>query len=225
MAATGIAATSASHTMTVNCLSSAPVRRAATLVVSSSTGARTDWNFTFSITNQDTAATVFTKTFTNCALAQNVHDNAVTWRDNRDPQNPNRLEIWQHDGIRVYLNATPLENTSAFAAHKDTDEDGMSDAWEDTHALNKNSAADAALDGDADGLTNLREFLAGTSPTDADSDDDAARDGIEVIHRKLVLDLRHHLGRPGLMSDACPQHRHVRWIPHKGQGDEVHAQL
>jgi len=146
----------------------------------SSTGARTDWNFTFSITNQDTAATVFTKTFTNCALAQNVHDNAVTWRDNRDPQNPNRLEIWQHDGIRVYLNATPLENTSAFAAHKDTDEDGMSDAWEDTHALNKNSAADAALDGDADGLTNLREFLAGTSPTDADSDDDAARDSIEV---------------------------------------------
>lgn len=56
----------------------------------------------------------------------------------------------------------------------------MPDAWEDAHGLNKNSAADGVLDGDADGLTNVREYLAGTLPNDADSDDDLAKDGVEA---------------------------------------------
>jgi uncharacterized protein (DUF1800 family) len=146
----------------------------------SSSGSRTNWNFTFSITNQDTNATVVSRSFSGCALAQNAHDGSVTWQDRSDPPLPNRLQTWVHDGVRVFLNATPLENIAAFAAWKDTDEDGMTDAWEDTYGLNKNSAADASLDGDADGLTNVKESLAGTSPTDADSDDDLAKDGLEV---------------------------------------------
>lgn len=146
----------------------------------SSTGSRTNWNFTFTITNLDTSTTAVSRSFNGCALAQNVHDNTVTWQDRSDPPQTNRLEIWRHDGVAVYINATPLENTTAFAAWKDGDEDGMPDAWEDAHGLNKNSAADAGLDGDGDGLTNVRECLAGTLPDDPDSDDDLAKDGLEV---------------------------------------------
>lgn len=66
----------------------------------------------------------------------------------------------------------------------DTDFDGMPDAWEDAHGLNKTSDTDSALDNDTsrgpDGLTNLQEYQNGTDPQDSDSDDDGLNDGDEV---------------------------------------------
>jgi pectate lyase len=46
----------------------------------------------------------------------------------------------------------------------DTDNDGMTDAWENAHGLNPNSADDANLDVDEDGYTNLEESLNSTDP-------------------------------------------------------------
>jgi uncharacterized protein (DUF1800 family) len=64
----------------------------------------------------------------------------------------------------------------------DEDSDGMPDAWETQHSFNPASASDATLDADSDGLSNLREFLAGTDPRDSDSDNDGASDGVEFAH-------------------------------------------
>ncbi len=51
----------------------------------------------------------------------------------------------------------------------DTDADGLPNWWEDQFGLGKTNAADATLDLDGDGASNLNEFLAGTKPNDAAS--------------------------------------------------------
>lgn len=51
----------------------------------------------------------------------------------------------------------------------DSDGDGIPDEWEKAHGLDPFNAADAALDPDNDGFSNLEEFLAGTDPRDGKS--------------------------------------------------------
>lgn len=62
---------------------------------------------------------------------------------------------------------------------KDSDGDGMSDAFEDAHGLDKYDPSDATADADGDGLTNLEEFLAGTEPRNDDTDGDGILDGVD----------------------------------------------
>jgi hypothetical protein len=45
----------------------------------------------------------------------------------------------------------------------------MPDEWEDFYGLLPGNSADAALDKDGDGMSNLAEFRAGTNPTSAAS--------------------------------------------------------
>lgn len=50
-------------------------------------------------------------------------------------------------------------------APKDTDQDGMPDAWEEKHGLDKNHPDDRNLDQDKDGYTNLEEYLNSLVPS------------------------------------------------------------
>ena len=49
----------------------------------------------------------------------------------------------------------------------DADHDGMPDDWERKFALNATNSNDAFLDSDADGVSNLQEYLGDTNPTNA----------------------------------------------------------
>jgi hypothetical protein len=62
----------------------------------------------------------------------------------------------------------------------DSDGDEIPDWWELQSGLDPALGADASLDADADGLTNVEEYLAGTDPQSADSDSDGLTDGEEA---------------------------------------------
>ena len=63
----------------------------------------------------------------------------------------------------------------------DGDNDGMEDAWEVTHGLDA-ARDDRDGDVDADGLTNIVEYVLGTDPGDDDGDGDGMPDGWETSH-------------------------------------------
>ena len=63
----------------------------------------------------------------------------------------------------------------------DSDLDGLADIWENTYFGNlSHEGTQGAVNGDADGLTDLQEFTAGTNPLLADTDGDTLNDGAEV---------------------------------------------
>ena len=68
----------------------------------------------------------------------------------------------------------PDGTTSSFAQARvvtiqDGDHDGMPDKYESANQFASNNAADATLDSDGDGMTNLQEYYAGTDPRSAAS--------------------------------------------------------
>src|SRR5262249_12752395 len=63
--------------------------------------------------------------------------------------------------------ASSLSSNAVLTVLADNDGDGIADDWERLYGLDTNNLADAFLDFDLDGMSNLQEYLAGTNPTDA----------------------------------------------------------
>lgn len=136
------------------------------------------WRVTFSITNQTSNTLVISRSFTNSIAASAALDNGTAvWRDYSG--NLNQPSLIVHQGVKMFFTTNALASLPAFAAARDSDKDGMPDAWEDANLFNKFSAADATQDADGDGLNNRDEFLAGTNPRLADTDGDGINDLIE----------------------------------------------
>ena len=74
------------------------------------------------------------------------------------------IELWDGNGLGYEV------------ASIDSDADGIPDWWETLHGLDPSDPSDAWEDFDRDGLDNLAEFLAGTSPIATDSDGDGYTD-------------------------------------------------
>ncbi len=79
-------------------------------------------------------------------------------------------------GLAVSAVNSNALNTSVFDSVRlnssnamDSDGDGMPDAYELANGFNQNNASDASQDADADGVSNLEEYLAGTDPLNASS--------------------------------------------------------
>ena len=106
-----------------------------------------------------------------------------------------RRSNWTNDGnmagsfneFRVYsglmTEAQITANTAAgpnAVPDADTDNDNIPDWYELRYGLNRNSAADATSDTDADGVNALDEFRRGSRPNAADSDGDGLADSAET---------------------------------------------
>lgn len=70
--------------------------------------------------------------------------------------------------LRTFPGSATPGSANSLATTNDSDSDGLPDAWERAFGLDPANPADAASDPDNDGATNLREFLTGTHPRDAD---------------------------------------------------------
>jgi hypothetical protein len=64
---------------------------------------------------------------------------------------------------------TPDSFTIVKSGAADSDADGIPDAYEMTHNLNRKDPADATLDSDNDGVSNLKEWVLNTAADAADS--------------------------------------------------------
>ena len=89
-------------------------------------------------------------------------------------------KIFHGMDVSVAICAFFIVGMSGIAFSQDADGDQIPDVWELKYGLNPTNSADALIDSDADGLTNLWEYAAQSDPLNADTDGDMVPDGSDA---------------------------------------------
>ncbi|MGJ8723804.1 MAG: DUF1800 family protein [Roseibacillus sp.] len=139
-----------------------------------------NWSLSYVVTNEATNTIILSRTIENTVASTTIANQTATWRNQSGIAN--RCSVSTGQGITLYHQEASLETIPAFTLHRDSDDDGIPDWWENLHSLNPNNSNDAIFDSDNDQLNNLAEYRAGTFPDSADSDNDGVNDGEESYH-------------------------------------------
>ncbi|MBN8249825.1 MAG: DUF1800 domain-containing protein, partial [Verrucomicrobia bacterium] len=144
-------------------------------------GTGNSWTLTYEIWNQTKNQRILLRTYANSTAASSVDAGTANWMDAQNVIGRSLIETAQ--GVQVRFSPTLLHTRPQYAAHKDTDNDGMPDSWESANGLSLNQASDALGDRDNDGVNARDEYLLGLNPRNPDSDGDGIADGIERFNR------------------------------------------
>ncbi|MBN1670386.1 MAG: fibronectin type III domain-containing protein [Kiritimatiellae bacterium] len=116
----------------------------------------------------------------------------------------------------------------AFSEAEDADQDGMPDSWAGVYLSDLSDPADRSesADPDADGLSNLAEYIAGTDPVGSE---DTFRAGVKLVTGQVVVAFptvpATGTGYEGLVRHYSLQHRlpnhEAQWLPVTGYADLV----
>jgi len=129
----------------------------------------TNGTYIVTLTVEDAAGNTATDTVTITVLVDTDGDGTP---DDTDPDDDN-------DAVNDDEDAFPLDPTETVDTDADgignnvdddDDNDGMPDTWETENELDPLDAADATLDSDGDGRTNLQEYQGGTNPNVSDAE-------------------------------------------------------
>ena len=112
---------------------------------------------------------------------------SINWGDSAMLRNREVGLLVDHAPLAAVYHASFMDDWNRVDASTDTDNDGLLDAWEVEHDLNRSRRSaggtliEAGLDSDGDGLTHLEEFNLNSDPNSNDTDGDCIADGLEVL--------------------------------------------
>jgi len=122
------------------------------------------------------------------SLAWTGSEFGVSWEDSRDADYEIYFARIRASGFYTDKDGDDLHEDEEFLygtnpCNPDSDGDTLPDGWEVSYSgCGLNPLADDSLaDPDSDDLTNGQEYLNSTLPCDADTDNDGANDGLEVL--------------------------------------------
>ena len=112
---------------------------------------------------------------------------SINWGDSAMLRNREVGLLIHHAPLAAVYHASWTSDWNRVDATTDSDNDGLLDAWEIEHDLNRarrsapGNLIEAELDPDGDGLDHLEEFNLGSDPNSNDTDGDCILDDVEVL--------------------------------------------